>query len=145
MDEWTQQSKEDHEKQVMEKRIYREDMENGVRDMMRDIFTEALENAERNGQQMKEDDEKSRIAHEAELMAEIAALQVVMAGMAAKDAEVVAMQEETRAKNEEAESRLKKCDTLITGLRNKTAERKMEMKQMQDKLSRNAAQEGGHN
>ena len=86
MYEWTQQSKDDHEKQVMEKRIYREDMENEVRAMRRDIFTEAMENAERNGQQMKEEYEKDRIAHEAELMAEIGALQVVMAGMAAKDA-----------------------------------------------------------
>ena len=48
LDEWTQHSKEDHEQHVMEKRIYREDMENEVRELGHDIFTEAAENAERN-------------------------------------------------------------------------------------------------
>ena len=44
-------------------------------------FTEAFENVERNGQQTKEDNEKNRIAQEAELMAEIAALQIATAGL----------------------------------------------------------------
>ena len=52
------------------------------------------ENAERNLHQMKEDNETNRIAHRAELMVEVAALQIVLAGMTAKDAEVMAVQEE---------------------------------------------------
>ena len=116
-----------------------------VREMRREILTEATENAERNGQQMKEDYEKNKIAQEAELMAEIAALQVVMARMAAKDDKVMAMQEEARLKNDEAELKLKKCDALITGLKKRAAEQDLEVKKMQDKLFRYEAQEGGSN
>ena len=43
----------------MEKQRYKEDMENKVREMRREILTEAIENAERNGQHMKEDYEKN--------------------------------------------------------------------------------------
>ena len=135
----------ENEKQVMEKQRYKEDMENKVREMRREILTEAIENAERNGQHMKEDYEKNKIAQEAELMAEIAALQVVVVGMAAKDDEVMAMQEEARLKNDEAELKLRKCDALITGLKKRAAEQDLEVKKLQDKLFRYEAQEGGNN
>ena len=35
LDKWTPSSKKDHEKHIMEKRIYKEDMENEVREMRR--------------------------------------------------------------------------------------------------------------